>query len=320
MWFKRSSKNRRLGREFVLDVKLRSSQVRTRRMRMAAIALGGIFAAVAGLYLAWQASECTLKVLLYNNNAFAIHEIDVQTDGVIAPDQLRRWAGVRLGQNLIALDLADVQRNLLLVSMVQSVSLEKVLPHTLRVRVTEREPLAQLSVARPRPGGGFELAPFYLDADGVVLLPLSPSQCSPGLQCSSNDELPVINGFNANEVQIGRRLESPQTRAALELIVAFQRSSMQGLDEIKKVDVSAPEVLVVKTARGSEITFGLKEMDRQLLRWQSVFDFGKGINKDIATLDLAVSDSIPATWADASAVPPVSVKLAKPLRNRKKHV
>jgi hypothetical protein len=32
--------------------------------------------------------------------------MDVQTDGVIAPEQLRRWTGVKLGANLIALDLA----------------------------------------------------------------------------------------------------------------------------------------------------------------------------------------------------------------------
>ena len=37
---------------------------------------------------------------------FAIQRIDVQTDGVIAPDQLRRWSGVKPGENLIALDLA----------------------------------------------------------------------------------------------------------------------------------------------------------------------------------------------------------------------
>ena len=51
MWFKRKPKNRRLGREQVLDVKLRSSQVRAARMRMFALSLGGVFAAVFGLYL-----------------------------------------------------------------------------------------------------------------------------------------------------------------------------------------------------------------------------------------------------------------------------
>src|SRR5215469_8625567 len=105
MWFRRASKNRRLGREFVLDVKLRSSQVRAARARMFALALLTLFSAIAGLYLAWRASEWALNALLYENKAFAIQQIDVQTDGVIALDQLRRWTGVPPGQNLFALDL-----------------------------------------------------------------------------------------------------------------------------------------------------------------------------------------------------------------------
>jgi cell division septal protein FtsQ len=154
MWSKRASKNRRLGREFVLDVKLRSSQVRTARFRMAAIVLGSLFTAVAVVYLSWRASELALNALLYENKAFAVQEIDVQTDGVIALDQIRRWTGVRPAQNLFALDLGAVRRNLLLVSMIQGVSVEKVLPRTLRIRVIEREPLAQLNVARARLNGG----------------------------------------------------------------------------------------------------------------------------------------------------------------------
>jgi cell division protein FtsQ len=288
---------------------------------MAALALGGLFSAVAALYLAWRVSECALNLLLYNNRAFALREIDVQTDGLIAPEQLRRWSGVRLGQNLFALDLMEVRRNLEMVSMIESVSLEKVLPHTLHLRVVEREPLAQLSVPRPRArGGGFEFLPFYLDADAFVILPLSASQCSPAAQTASNEQLPMITGLNSNEVQAGRRMESPQVCAALNLILAFQRSAMQGLADIKRVDVSAPEVLLVRTAQGAEITFGLKDLDQQVRRWQSIFDFGQRTHKAIATLDLAVSNSIPATWVDAGAVPQISAKTPKPLRNKKKHV
>jgi hypothetical protein len=321
MWFKRAPKNRRLGREFVLDVKLRSSQVRAARVRLAAVVLGSVFAAIAVVYVAWKAGEWTLNALLYENKAFAVQEIDVQTDGIIAPDEIRRWTGVRLGQNVLALDLSAVRRNLELVSMIQTASLEKILPRTLRIRVIEREPLAQLHVARARAGGGIELVPFYLDAGAFVISPLTPAQCSASGANSSNDQLPVITGLNANEVQPGRRLESPQVRAALQLIGAFERSPMQAWVEVSRIDVSAPEVLVMKTEQGSEITFGLADIDRQLMRWQAVFDAGQKMNKAIATLDLAVSNNIPASWVElSSAGPPPSAKVPKSPRNRKKHV
>ena len=81
-----------VGREQALDVKLRSSQVRAARTRMTAISLGAVFATVFGLYLLYRAGDLTLNRLVYENKAFAIKEIDVQTDGVISVDQLRRWA------------------------------------------------------------------------------------------------------------------------------------------------------------------------------------------------------------------------------------
>lgn len=320
MWFKRAQKNRRLGREYVLDVKLRSSQVRAARVRLLAVALGSVFAGIAGLYLAWRASEWALNALLYQNRAFAIQQIDIQTDGVIALDQLRRWTGVQPGQNLFALDLSAVRRNLELVSLIQSVSLEKVLPHTLRIRVTEREPLAQLNVARPHPGGGIEWVPFYLDADAFVISPLSPAQCAPLLAPQLNDQLPEISGASANDVRPGRPLDSTPARAALRLLVAFERSSLQGLVELKRIDISQPDVLMVRTGQGSEVTFGLADLDQQLLRWQAILDFAQKNGKAIASLDLAVSNNIPATWLEASAVPQPPSRQPKPIRNRKRHV
>src|ERR1035437_8166180 len=127
MWFKREQKNRRLRRGHVLDVKLRSDQVRATRTRLAAIAIGVLFGTVFGLYLLWRTGEWALDKFVYENSEFAIQNIEVKTDGVIALDQLRRWSGVKLGDNLIALDLAAVKRNLELVSTIGSVSIERIL-------------------------------------------------------------------------------------------------------------------------------------------------------------------------------------------------
>src|ERR1039458_2065129 len=158
MWFKRKPKNRRLGREQVLDVKLRSSKVRAARTRMTAFSLGAVFATVFCLYLAYRGGEWLLNRLVYENRAFAIQEIDVQTDGIIPVDQLRRWSGVKPEENLLALDLGRVKRDLEMVPLVRSVSVERILPRGMRIRVTEREPIAQINVLRPRPNGGVELS------------------------------------------------------------------------------------------------------------------------------------------------------------------
>src|ERR1051325_4654826 len=138
MFWNRKAKNRRLGREYVLDVKLRSSQVRAARTRKFVYAGAVIFTVALSGYLLWRIGGWTMDKLGYENAAFAIRYIDLQTDGVIGTEQLRRWATVKTGQNLLALDLSRVKRNLELVPFIQSVSVERILPHTLRIRVTTK--------------------------------------------------------------------------------------------------------------------------------------------------------------------------------------
>jgi len=284
---------------------------------MAGMAVSVVFASVLGCYLLWRGSEFALKELVYENKAFAIDQIEAQTDGVLSVDQVRRWSGAKIGDNLFALDLERVRRDLRMVSLIESVSVERILPRTLRIRVAEREPLAQLSLIRPRPGGGVETATFQLDVEGCVMAPVDSRYYShPPAQ--PLDQLPVITGPNGNEVQIGRRIESPQAQAALQLIVAFDHSPMAGLVDLKRIDASCSEVLVVTTAQGSEVTFGLTNLDGQLRRWAEVYEAGQKMGRAIASLDLAVTNNVPLRFLEASVTPVVAPKLPKP--PRKKHV
>jgi len=318
MWPKRKSRNRRLGREFVLDVKLRSSQVRATRARMAAVALAIVFASVLGVCLVVRGGQWALDQLVYDNDAFAVEVIDVQTDGVLPPNEIRRWTGVRRGANLLALDLARVKRHLELVSLIDTVSVERILPHTLRIRVTEREPIAQVNVLRPKPTGGIEISALQLDPQGWVMAPLD-SQLQARAGPSPADSLPII-ALPGGEIQVGRRIAAPQVQAALQFLVAFDQSPMQGLTDITRIDTTAPDVLTVTTGQGSEIVFALSNFEQQLRRWRVIQEAGQHLGKVLATLDLAVTNNIPARWIEATSLPPSAPKPAKPPRTRKKHV
>ena len=316
MWFRREQKNRRLHRFHVLDVKLRSDQVRATRTRLAALTAGVLFGTVFGLYLLWRTGEWALDKFVYENSEFAIQHVEVKTDGVIAPDQLRRWSKVKLGDNLIALDLTAVKRNLELVSTIGSVSIERVLPRTLKINVTERDPVAQVNVPRAGAGGGIAVAVFQLDADGYVMLPLDPRLCVVPL-AQVSDQLPVIAGLNVYQLQPGHRVESPQVQAALELIGAFSRSPMAGLVDLRRIDVSLPGAVVATTGQGGEITFGLDNLEQQLRRWREIYDLGQRMNKAVASLNLAVSNNVPVRWMEAVAVPSASPKTVNPAHTRR---
>ena len=319
MWFKRAQKNRRLRRGHLLDVKLRSDQVRASRVRLVAIALALLFGTVLGFYLVWRTGEFALNRLIYQNKQFAVEDIEVQTDGVIAPEQLRHWAGVRPGENLLALDLARVKRDLEMVSMIRSVAVERVLPHTLRLRVAEREPLAQAHVLQRSPAGRVEVGVLHIDGEGYVMTLVEPQQRATP-ETRTNDVLPVISGLNPGDLVPGKRLESPQARAALQLITAFERSPMSGLVDLEMIDVASPEILQVKTSQGSLITFSMQNFDWQLRCWRETQVKALGAGKVIATLDLSVPNNSPATWIEASAAPAGSPRNRNLQRNRKKNV
>jgi len=318
MFFNRKSKNRRFERKHVLQVKLRSSQRRQLRLRRAAMVLliPGFMA--FGGYAAWKGGDALLSRLVYENPAFAIHQIDVQTDGVLSLEQIRRWAGVKLDDNLLALDLARVRRDLEAIPNIKSAAIERVLPHTVRVRISEREAIAQFLFPQPKSTNLWDRGVFLLAADGMVMLPLEPHQRA--VPNAAPEALPSLIGVPRERLRPGRRVESAQIQAALNLIEAFARSPMEGFVDLKHIDLSAPNVLNVATAQHSEVLFGFGDLDGQLRRWRAVHEYGQRAGKYVAWIDLSVANNVPARWLDPTLPAPPAPKPLKALRTQKKHV
>ena len=318
-WLKRKSRNRRFERETVLDVKLRTNQTRAARFRVAGIALSFFFALAVIVFVFWRGGQWLLDYFIYKNNAFAITQIDAQTDGVVAGDVIRQWAKVQRGDNLLALDLMRVKHILEDQPVIQSVAVERILPHTLKLRVSEREPIAQTIVSVPRARGGFDQVILHLDENGFVMRPLDPRLRATPLT-TTNEQLPIIVGVNANDLQLGKPVENPQIRAALKLISEFDHSQMAGFVDVQKISITTPEILQAFTSQGAEITFSLSGFDTQLRRWRTIYDQYQQWGKAIASLDLSISNNLPVRWVAANALPQVAPKIPKTSRTKKKHV
>ncbi len=319
MLFRRKQKNRRLFRENILDVKLSSSQVRSARLRIAGSILTYVFGAVFVLFVLYRGGDWLANRLLYDNPTFTIAQIDVQTDGVIAIDQLRRWAMIKQGQNLLALDIAKVKRDLELVPLIADASVERILPNTLRIRITERDPIAQLPAVQPRSGGGIEQMTYHLDEGGFVMLPLDPRLRSRPPEFP-NEQLPLLTGINLRDLRPGSKMDSDQIQAALQLIQEFSHSPMVGLADLNRIDLSMPESLRVFTSQGSEVVFSLGQLDVQMQRWRLIYDQTVRWGKAIGHLDLSISNNIPLNVLESGALSSGVSKMIKTPRNRKKHV
>jgi cell division septal protein FtsQ len=282
------------------------------------LATGTVFALALIVFLVWRGGAWALDRMVYENPAFAMQNLDLQTDGVLSTEQLRSWAAIKGDENLLALDLAGVKRNLERIPYIQSVSLERILPHTLRIRVIEREPVLQ--VYSPRPRGGAGLTPpvvFHLDANGCVMPPLEPRQRAIPANPAA-EQLPLLTGAKVPDLQPGNFIDTPQIKSALQLVLAFDRSQMAQFVDIKRIDAASAEVLVITTGQGAEITFGLTDMDQQMRRWYQIYDLAQRTGKGIFSLDLAVGNNIPMRDVAASSLPPTPPKIPRPLK--KKHV
>jgi len=289
-------------------------------MRIATTAFAIVVGASISVLLAWRGSEWALQEFVWNNTAFNIRQIDIQTDGIIPLEQIRMVAGVKEGDNLLALDLSRIKRDLELLPLIESASVERVLPNALKLRIVEREPIAQISGFDARSSGEEIVATtFYLDRAGFVMLPWTVSNrpASAGVHW---EPLPVLTGIIGAELRPGKRVESPQMHAALQLVAAFSCSPMVGLVDLKAIDLSAAQTLVLTTGQGNEITFSLDKIETQLRRWRSVHDYARQEQKGIASLDLSVANNVPVRWQEATSAPVPPPKPVKPSRYRKKHV
>jgi hypothetical protein len=319
MFLRRKRRNRRLDHDFVLEVKARPGQTDAGRWRLSLGIFAAALFALSLLFGVWRGGQWMMDRLIYSNSAFAIQQIEVRTDGALAPDQLRRWIQARPGDNLLALDMARVKRDLEMVPYIESASVERILPHTLKARVFEREPVAQALALEMNGSGALIQRVCQIDETGHVMAPLDPRwRSSPPL--FPPDQLPILSGLNVSDLVSGRKLDSPAVQAALSFISQFNRSAMAALVDLQWIDVSRSDLLEVRTRQESEITFAPEGFEIQLRRWQQIFELYARSNKIVTSLDLSISNNIPLRWAEASGIPPALPKPVKTARNRRKNV
>src|SRR5688572_18488609 len=133
-------KSKKFERQRKLEVRSRSKPLQALRLRMAASALAISAGIVACLLVCWKGGEFLLDRYVYTNPALAVRRVDIFTDGIIPTDRISTWANVKPGENLLRLDLSKIKRDLELMPLIESASVERVLPGDLIVRVHEREP------------------------------------------------------------------------------------------------------------------------------------------------------------------------------------
>jgi len=252
MWFfsnKRESANRvnrrvQARRSPVYTVHARATGRRNDHMHMAgAIAL--LVIALGGLaWLIMIGASSLQRVLFAQNEQFVIRRIEAVSSGRLTRDQIEKIGGFQEGLNLFGFDLKSVRRKLLDMPLIKGVELQRKVPSTLVVRVSERIPLARI-LQGP---SGFSIS---VDRDAHVL----------GSADQSLRHLPSIAGFSDRGVAPGSVLTDAALIDALAFLCLVDEAKLGPELKVTSITLSKENYFNVKLESGLDI-----KMPRQLGR------------------------------------------------------
>jgi cell division protein FtsQ len=110
-----------------------------------------------------------------------INNIEIVGNRRLSRDLLLRQARLAPGANLLAINLGQMERFLTAHPWIAKVDVSRIWPHSLRIRIQERDPVALVQI-------GEELC--YVDRQGMLFKPLSPGD---------PHNFPVITGLGVDQ-------------------------------------------------------------------------------------------------------------------------
>jgi cell division septal protein FtsQ len=289
----RLSSFRQRRQQHLLDVKVRSRkavQHRNRRLLVVFSKIALVILLAGGIYVG---ARVAAKRFFIDNPDYKLSNIEVQTDGTLQRDQILNVAGLHEGENIFRVNLARVHEQLQELPQVDEVEVVRKLPAEIDIRIVERKPIGWITSEKQIADPFASDAAFLVDARGVLMKEkkLLPEYLG----------LPLILGCVSESLEAGKIVESPEARAALELLRLSTRSFMQTRFQIREIDVSKGYCLVVTDKNHSRVTFGFDNLDTQLQRLEQFLIYSDDAHRELATVNLLVQRNIPVTFAKSPA-------------------
>jgi len=286
--------NRRKKRpEYLLDVKVQTrgrALARLRRIVLVVLVLGIFLGLCYGFYALVKTSA---DRLVFNNPRFALQQIIVDNDGALTPERVVEFAGVKIGQNVLSIDLAQVRSNLEMLPLVRSVEVRRMLPNRLFIRVDERIAVAQLRV----PSRAAMDSVFYIDRSGVVMKAIKLSDGTT-LQPQTPRPVPTLTGVPLADLRVGRQVESEQIYRALELLDKLDQAVASTLMEVEQIDLSKARQLVLTTRQHTQVKLDVEGFPEQLRRLGVILRWAQQRQKSVQVVDLTVNRGVPVTFVN----------------------
>jgi cell division protein FtsQ len=171
---------------------------------------------------------------------------------------------------LFQLDLVRMGTRLGHHPYMKTVTLRREFPDTLIVTVQEREPYLVVQAEDQR---------LVLDAEGVVLGPLTPQQ---------DQKLPQLTLRQSRVLALGMRLQQEEVQRALEFVRDYRASPIVGAMRLVTLSVEESGAVVLEVAPYSfKLRVGEGKLDTQLGRLPSVLHYITQQGLTVQSIDLS---------------------------------
>jgi hypothetical protein len=290
---RRVSSFRQRRQQHLLDVKVRSRKAVAHRNRKVLVVFSKIALVIALIAAIYVGARVAAKRFFIDNPDYKLSNIEVQTDGTLQRDQILSVANLHESENIFRVNLARVHSRLQDLPQVDQVEVVRKLPAEIDIRIVERKPIGWITSEKQISDPFASDAAFLVDARGVLMKEkkLLPEYLG----------LPLILSCASESLEAGKTVESPEAKAALELLRLSTRSFMQTRFQIREIDVSKGYCLVVTDKNHSRVTFGFDNLDLQLQRLEQFLIYSDDAHRELATVNLLVQRNIPVTFQKSSA-------------------
>jgi cell division septal protein FtsQ len=224
--------------------------------------------------------ELIERKLFSTNPRFEIQHLVISCDGKLSEDRIREYTELSEGTNLFGVQFGDIEKTLTSVPVIESVYLERKLPHTLIIRVKERLPVARISGLKNRK------YPFVVDRYGVVLPPRQ-----------SASTLPLIKGLD-NELRLGMPVEHQDVENALKIIALCESTGyLRTYVRLESLDLKYSDFIDMRLTGGIRVRMPRFSLKPKLQNLATVIKIANGQGKRVREVDLTLdSAKVPVSY------------------------
>jgi cell division septal protein FtsQ len=195
------------------------------RLRRVLVMLGLVALATAVAMVPWEGLRRRYAVL-DGLRIEGAHYLDVA--------EVARIAGLKEGQDLIALDLVRTRQRLMFHPRIARAEVTRRFPRGLRVRIVEREPVLLVRHGEP----------WEMDASGVLLPPLAAGVTA---------DVPLLGGIDLAALRPGAQVGGPAVQRALEWVRALDAKDLRLAGEVSEIDVGQPRMTQLLLMDGTRV-------------------------------------------------------------------